>query len=163
MAQNPLNFNNQTGLMLTKANTDLMLKLCEVMRANGTQLMGNLQKNVQACQTEFEANVRDSMKANNWTNMTMAWMNIPLLLMKHQAGQMQQILESSVRAQLQSSSVMKDAMSNWQKDAALAIQESSSSMPLSASLRAFMNGYSMPEPFKPLGSAEPSRNLPVAS
>lgn len=147
-------FNNQAALLLAKANTDLMLKLCEIFRGNTNQMVEALQKNMDVCQKEFESSVRNSLSANNWTNMAMAWMNIPLLIMKHQAGQLQQVMESGVRAQLQSGTVIRDAVSSWQKDATSALQEGSASMPLSSTLRAFMDGYSLPTPFAPQSPIE---------
>jgi len=63
--------------------------------------------------------------------------------MKMQTRQIQQMLEFNARIQQQTNTILRDAMSNWQKDAALAMQESAGAMPLSTALRNWFDGAAL--------------------
>jgi hypothetical protein len=77
------------------------------------------------------------LKANDWAAVCSALSNMPLLVMRLQLHQFQKVLESSIAAQLRISAVSREAMANWQRDTALALQEGAGAMPLSTTLRGF--------------------------
>jgi hypothetical protein len=81
---------------------------------------------------------------------------MPLLVMRLQLHQSQKVLESSIAAQLRISTVSREAMANWQRETALALQEGAGAMPLSTTLRGFFgkgpaDSASMNSGARPLG------------
>lgn len=135
--------NNEASAKLAKANISLAVRLSELAHQQNSLLMDSLQKNLSSCYAEFETNAKNALSAGDWISMSTAWATIPLLMMKMQTRQIQQMLEFNAKIQQQTNTILKDAMSNWQKDAALAMQESAGAMPLSTALRNWFDGAAL--------------------
>lgn len=130
-----MNINRQAALTLSKSNLGLLLTLCELSRSQSAQMISELEAQLESCYKEFESTSRALLQANDWVAVCSALSNMPLLLMRLQAQQFQKVLESSIAAQLRISAVSREAVANWQRETALALQESAGAMPLSAALR----------------------------
>ena len=132
-----MNINQQTALTLSKSNLSLLLTLCELGRTQSAQMINELEIQLESCYKDFESTSQALLQANDWVAVSSALSNMPLLVMRLQLHQFQKILESSIVAQLRISAVSRDAMANWQRETALALQESAGAMPLSTTLRGF--------------------------
>ncbi|MBU3725015.1 MAG: hypothetical protein FGM18_05820 [Burkholderiaceae bacterium] len=132
-----MHVNQQVGLTLSKSNLSLMLTLCELTRSQGIQMLDELEKNLESCYHEFEATAKNLLSANDWISVVAALGNMPYLVMRLQTQQLQKILESWIKTQLRVSTVAREAVSNWQRESATALQETAGAMPLSATLRGF--------------------------
>jgi uridylate kinase len=146
-----MNLNNQSAMTLAKANMAMSLKLCSLMRHYHSQVMGDMQKHLDACQAEFEAKTQESINANDWTGIMTAWMNSPLVFTRLQNTHMQEAMQTAMSAQLTLNNEMKDAMGSWQKETAAAMQEGVGAMPMSTTMRDYFNGY-----LKPTTEARPA-------
>ena len=132
-----MNINQQAALTLSKSNLSLLLTICELGRSQSTQMINELEVQLESCYKEFESTSQALLQANDWTTVCSALSNMPLLVMRLQLHQVQKILESSIAAQLRISAVSREAMANWQRETALALQEGAGAMPLSTTLRGF--------------------------
>jgi hypothetical protein len=130
-----MNINRQAALTLSKSNLGLLLTLCELSRSQSAQMISELGAQLESCYKEFESTSQALLQANDWQAVCSALSNMPLLLMRLQYHQFQKVLESSIAAQLRISAVSREAVANWQRETALALQESAGAMPLSAALR----------------------------
>lgn len=135
--------NNDASAKLTKANISLAVRLSELAHQQNSLLMDSLQKSLSGCYAEFETNAKNALSAGDWISMSTTWATIPLMMMKMQTRQIQQMLEFNAKIQQQTNTILRDAMSNWQKDAALAMQESAGAMPLSTALRNWFDGAAL--------------------
>ncbi len=135
--------NNEASAKLTKANISLAVRLSELAHQQNSLLMDSLQKTLSGCYAEFETNAKNALSAGDWISMSTTWATIPLMMMKMQTRQIQQMLEFNAKIQQQTNTILRDAMSNWQKDAALAMQESAGAMPLSTALRNWFDGAAL--------------------
>jgi hypothetical protein len=132
-----MNINQQAALTLSKSNLSLIVTLCELGRSQSTKTISELETQLESCYKEFESSSQALLQANDWATVCSALSNIPLLVMRLQLHQFQKVLESSVAAQLRISAVSREAMANWQRETALALQEGAGAMPLSTTLRGF--------------------------
>jgi hypothetical protein len=132
-----MNINQQAALTLSKSNLSLLLTLCELGRSQSAQMINELETQLESCYKEFESNSKALMQASDWAAVCSALSNMPLLVMRLQLHQFQKVLESSIAAQLRISAVSREAMANWQRETALALQEGAGAMPLSTTLRGF--------------------------
>ena len=151
-----MNINQQTALTLSKSNLSLLLTLCELGRTQSAQMINELEIQLESCYKDFESTSQALLQANDWAAVSSALSNMPLLVMRLQLHQVQKILESSIAAQLRISAVSREAMANWQRETALALQERAGAMPLSTTLRGFFgkgpaDSASMNSGARPLG------------
>ena len=136
--------NNQAGVKLAKANISLAVRLSELAHQQNSMWMDSLQKNLSGCYSEFEANAKNALSAGDWASMSMAWATMPLLMMKMQTRQIQQMLEYNAKLQQQTNSMLRDGLATWQREAAIAMQEGAGAMPLSTALRNWFDGAALP-------------------
>ena len=132
-----MNINQQAALTLSKSNLSLLLTLCELGRGQSAQMINELETQLEACYKEFESTSQALLQASDWAAVCSALSNMPVLVMRLQLHQFQKVLESSIAAQLRISAVSREAMANWQRETALALQEGAGAMPLSAAFRGF--------------------------
>ena len=155
-----MHVNQQVGLTLSKSNLSLMLTICELTRNQSIQMIDELEKNLESCYREFEATAKNLLNANDWISVAAALGNMPYLVMKLQTQQLQKIMESWIKAQLRISSVSREAIANWQRESATALQEGAGAMPLSATLRSLF-GEASPTPLQPPTPKVQGQVLPV--
>lgn len=151
-----MNINQQAALTLSKSNLSLLLTLCELGRNQSAQMINELETQLESCYKEFESTSQALLQASDWAAVCSALSNMPLLVMRLQLHQSQKVLESSIAAQLRISTVSREAMANWQRETALALQEGAGAMPLSTTLRGFFgkgpaDSASMSSGARPLG------------
>jgi hypothetical protein len=132
-----MNINQQAALTLSKSNLSLLLTLCELGRNQSAQMINELETQLESCYKEFESTSQALLQASDWAAVCSALSNMPLLVIRLQLHQFQKVLESSIAAQLRISAVSREAMANWQRETALALQEGAGAMPLSTTLRGF--------------------------
>ena len=132
-----MNINQQAALTLSKSNLSLLLTLCELSRNQSAQMINELGTQLESCYKEFESTSQALLQASDWAAVYSALGNMPLLVMRLELHQFQKVLESSIAAQLRISAVSREAMANWQRETALALQEGAGAMPLSATFRGF--------------------------
>jgi len=135
-----MNINQQATLDMIKANVTLYQKTCELLHRQSAQAIENLQKATHSCETEIGQDLKRSLESGNWNAAMMAWANMPLIVMKLSTQHAQEILESGIKTQLQTTNAYKDAIAAWQRNLSLALQEGAGAMPMSATLRNFFNG-----------------------
>ncbi|MFN4899937.1 MAG: hypothetical protein ACK5GG_00630 [Betaproteobacteria bacterium] len=151
-----MNINQQAALTLSKSNLSLLVTLCELGRTQSAKMINELEIQLESCYKEFESTSQALLQASDWAAVCSALSNMPLLVMRLQLHQSQKILESSIAAQLRISTVSREAMANWQRETALALQEGAGAMPLSTTLRGFFgkgpaDSASMNSGARPLG------------
>ncbi|NBW00409.1 MAG: hypothetical protein EBR85_01610 [Betaproteobacteria bacterium] len=130
-----MNINQQAALTLSKSNLSLLLTLCELGRSQSAQMINELEAQLESCDTEFHLATKALLQANDWNAACWAVINLPLLVSRLQIHQLQKIFEASVAAQLRVTAVSREAMASWQRETALALQETAGAMPLSTALR----------------------------
>jgi hypothetical protein len=151
-----MNINQQAALTLSKSNLSLLVALCELGRTQSAKMINELEIQLESCYKEFESTSQALLQASDWAAVCSALSNMPLLVMRLQLHQSQKVLESSIAAQLRISTVSREAMANWQRETALALQEGAGAMPLSTTLRGFFgkgpaDSASMNSGARPLG------------
>jgi hypothetical protein len=151
-----MNINQQAALTLSKSNLSLLVTLCELGRTQSAKMINELEIQLESCYKEFESTSQALLQASDWAAVCSALSNMPLLVIRLQLHQSQKVLESSIAAQLRISTVSREAMANWQRETALALQEGAGAMPLSTTLRGFFgkgpaDSASMNSGARPLG------------
>ena len=116
------NMNNDAQMRIAKANLALTARLYELGHQQNMLLLEGLQKTLTESFQEFQSSAKSALGAADWAAFSTAWTTIPLLTMKMQARQMQQILEFNAKTQQNMNTILREAMSNWQKDAGAAPQ-----------------------------------------
>lgn len=134
------NMNTDAQMRLAKANLTLIARMYELGHQQNILLLEGLQKTLTESFQEFQSSAKSALGAGDWAAFSTAWTTIQFLTMKMQARQMQQILEFNAKTQQNMNTILREAMSNWQKDAGAALQESAGAMPLSTALRDWFNG-----------------------
>lgn len=155
-----MHVNQQVGLILSKTNLSLMLTLCELTRNQGIQMIDELEKNLESCYQEFESTAKNLLGAQDWISVAAALSNMPLLVMRMQTQQVQKVMESWIKTQLKISTVSREAIANWQRESAAALQESAGAMPLSATLRSLV-GATAPGGTRTSAPGPQAQMLPV--
>ncbi len=146
------NLNTDAQMKLAKANLALTARLYELGHQQNMLLIEGLQKTLSEAFAEFQAAAKTALGAGDWAAFSTAWTTMPLLMLKMQTRQMQQILEFNAKTQQNMNMVLRDAMSSWQKDAGAALQETAGSMPVSTALRNWFDGASLLQPHDDLSA-----------
>lgn len=137
------NITTDAQMRLAKANLALTARLYELGHQQNMLLLEGLQKTLSESFQEFQSSAKSALGAGDWAAFSTIWTTMPLLVMKMQARQMQQILEFNAKTQQTMNMVLREAMSSWQKDAGAALQESAGAMPMSTALRDWFNGAAL--------------------
>ncbi|NMG14622.1 hypothetical protein [Aromatoleum bremense] len=136
-----MHFDTRASLALHKTNLGLYLRLCTLLRENSLRWINASTHSIDTCSAEFETVIGRMLAADNWTAMLLAAGEMPWKTAQHQVDAVQHLAETMLGSQAAFMSATQEALSTWQRDAAVALRETTGAMPLSTTLRSLIEDY----------------------
>lgn len=133
-----MNLDPQSLLALHKVNLQLHFRLCELMRNNGLRWAGALRDSLEACNTELEHATTRVLDAGDWKTVGFVASDAYWSALQQQTRALQRFAETVVTNQTGLSAALQEAITTWQKEAALALREGAGAMPVSGLLKALI-------------------------
>lgn len=128
----------QSSLALYKVNLQLYFRFCDLLRENGLRWAAAGRDTFEACTTEFERAATRTLDAGDWKAVGFVAGDLYWKALQQQTQALQRFAETVVANQTGFATALQDALANWQKAAAVALQETAGAMPVSAMLQSWL-------------------------
>ncbi|WP_068804130.1 hypothetical protein [Thauera phenolivorans] len=133
-----MNLDPQSLLALHKVNLQFHFRVSELMRDNGLQWAGALRDSLEACNAEIELATTRVLDAGDWKAVGFVAGDAYWSALQHQTRALQRFAETVVATQTGFATALQEAITTWQKEAALALRKGAGAMPLSGLLEALI-------------------------
>lgn len=134
----------QDGLALFKASLELQFRLCDLMRRNTLRWNEAVNRMIDGCASEFEADATRMLEAPNWQQLGFATTDLGWKALQHRNCALLKLAETAVANQSALQHEMQQAWSRWQQDCAHALREAHGAMPLSTALETLIGTVATP-------------------
>ena len=133
-----MNLDPQSLLALHKVNLQFHFRVSELMRDHGLHWAGALRESLEACNAEIELATTRVLDAGDWKPVGFVAGDAYWSALQHQTRALQRFAETVVATQTGFATALQEAITTWQKEAALARREGAGAMPLSGLLEALI-------------------------
>ena len=131
----------QSSLKLYKINLQFCFRLCDLLRESGVHWSEAGNRAVDGCAAELESATTRMLDAGDWNALGFVAGDLFWKALQLQTGAVQQLAETVLGNQTAVASGVQAAVSEWQRESAAALKESTGAMPISTSLQDYMQDY----------------------